>query len=74
MIAASVAFAGAPGAAFADDLPARVTFSTFINAVKDHQIEKVQIMDQGKTAAFIKADGIKGIVNLIPDPDLLQTL
>ena len=71
----SAAFAMGPNAAFAADPPAgNVTFTAFLNGVKDHQIERVQILDAGRSASFINSDGFKGFVNLIPDPNLLQTL
>ena len=75
LAAVSVALASAPGAAFAADPPVgNVTFTAFLNGVKDHTIDKVNIVDGGKSAAFTNTDGFKGFVNLIPDPNLLQTL
>jgi len=53
VLALSTAMTIGPGAAFAEDgvtpIPAgNVTFTTFLNAVKAHQIEKVNIVDGGK--------------------------
>ena len=44
-----------------------------MEGVNDHLIKAVNIAEDGKSAQFLAEDGGRGSVQLIPDPDLINT-
>jgi hypothetical protein len=51
-----------------------ISYSEFITGVKNHVIERVKFLADGKSAQFYNTDGDKGSVNLFNDPGLLDFL
>jgi cell division protease FtsH len=51
-----------------------VSYTTFLQGVKEHLIDRVRIDPTGRTAEFLNVDGVKGQVNLFNDPNLLKIL
>jgi len=62
-----------PAPAFAAMLQ-QYSYTTFVQQIKDHMIEKVRLDPTGRTAEFLNVDGIRGSVNLFNDPGLLKLL
>lgn len=51
-----------------------VSYSAFLQAIKDHTIERVRISPDGRFAEFLNLEGIRGSVNLFNDPNLFNLL
>lgn len=51
-----------------------VSYTSFLQGVKEHLIDRVRIDPTGRTAEFLNVDGVKGQVNLFNDPNLLKIL
>lgn len=51
-----------------------ISYTTFLQGVKEHLIDRVRIDPTGRTAEFLNVDGAKGAVNLFNDPNLLKIL
>lgn len=69
--------------AYADDIISKATmtapagtisYTTFLEGVRQHLIERVRIDPTGRTAEFLNVDGARGQVNLFNDPNLLKIL
>lgn len=52
----------------------KISYTDFLKGVKEHIIERVYIIENGKQAKFIQNDGDRGFVYLYNDPDLLEFL
>ena len=52
----------------------RMSYSDFIEAVKDKEISRVLISPDNGTAQIVENDGSRSEVNLAPDKDLLKIL
>lgn len=62
-------------ASAADVLPSgEVTYTKFMDAISAHDIERVRIAADGRTAEFLNTEGGRGAVNLFNDPSLFKTL
>lgn len=73
--AASPAFADdASTAALKESLKGNVSYSKFLDGVKEHIIERVRVEPNGRTADFITADGGRGQVELFNDPEFLNQI
>lgn len=71
----------APQMAYAEDgaptsiIPSGdVTYTRFMDAITNHNIERVRIAADGRTAEFLNIDGGRGAVNLFNDPNLFKIL
>lgn len=51
-----------------------LSYTMFMRYVNEGMIKAVNIAEDGRSAAYLSSDGGRGQVQLIPDPDLLQTL
>jgi hypothetical protein len=51
-----------------------VSYTTFLDGVKEHLIERVKIFGNGNYAEFLNSEGAGGYVALYPDPDLYKIL
>lgn len=78
LLAASIAIAMGPQAAFAADgkiMPeGMVSYSQFLSGVNEHVIERVRVGADGRSAEFLNVDGGRGVVNLFNDPSLFKIL
>lgn len=68
-----------PAAAFAEGEPTtllngQVTYTKFMEGITHHDIERVRIAADGRTAEFLNAEGGRGAVNLFNDPSLFKLL
>ena len=59
-------------ATLATSLTGQVSYSKFLEGVKEHIIEKVRVEPNGRTADFITSDGLRGQVELFNDPEFLK--
>ena len=66
--AASPAFAEELAKLNAQGLNGNISYSTFLDGVKNGLIEKVRVEPNGRTADFINVDGGRGQVELFNDP------
>lgn len=55
-------------------LRGNVSYSAFINAVKNDQIVAVNVADNGREAAFKSVGGGVGKFQIVPDPDFFQIM
>ena len=67
-------FAGTPLAAYADVPSGQVSYTRFLEGVNAHDIERVRVAADGRTAEFLNTEGARGFVNLLNDPNLFKTL
>ena len=68
-------FAANPAMAVDKIMPSgQVSYSTFLQGVNDHVIEKVRVAADGRQAEFLNVDGVRGAVNLFNDPNLFKIL
>ena len=51
-----------------------VTYTRFMDGISAHNIERVRIAADGRTAEFLNTEGGRGAVNLFNDPGLFKTL
>jgi len=51
-----------------------ISYSNFINAVKDDQIRAVEVSDNGREAAFRSEGGGLGKFQIVPDPDFFKIM
>ncbi len=51
-----------------------ISYSEFMQGVKNHVIERVKFLADGKSAQFLNTSGDIGSVNLFNDPGLLDFL
>lgn len=51
-----------------------VSYSKFLDGVKEHIIERVRVEPNGRTADFITLDGSRGQVELFNDPEFLNQI
>jgi cell division protease FtsH len=82
LVAVQTASAAQP--AFAEDLSkaellertlqGQVSYSKFLEGVKEHLIERVRVEPNGRTADFITNDGFRGQVELFNDPEFLKQI
>ena len=75
MVTGSVA--GTPLAAYAEGenlIQGQVTYTQFLEAIKSHDIERIRIAADGRTAEFLNTEGARGAVNLFNDPNLFKLI
>jgi len=58
----------------AKNLNVQVSYSRFLEGVKEHVIERVRVEPNGRTADFITNDGARGQVELFNDPEFLKQI
>lgn len=51
-----------------------VTYTKFMEGITSHNIERVRIAADGRTAEFLNTEGARGAVNLFNDPGLFKIL
>ena len=51
-----------------------ISYSNFMNAVKDKQIQAVEVSDDGREAAFRSVGGGLGKFQIVPDPDFFTIM
>jgi ATP-dependent Zn protease len=62
------------GSDLARQLSGQVSYSKFLEGVKQHIIERVRVEPNGRTADFITNDGARGQVELFNDPEFLKQI
>ncbi len=50
------------------------TYDKFLNAVNNQKVERIQLSADRSRAIFTSQEGKQVLVNLVPDPDLINTL
>ena len=64
----------APQAAMAEMPSGTVTYTRFLEGINAHEIERVRVAADGRTAEFLTNEGARGNVNLFNDPNLFKLL
>lgn len=62
------------GPELAKQLNGQVSYSKFLEGVKEHIIERVRVEPNGRTADFITTEGARGQVELFNDPEFLKQI
>lgn len=63
-----------PQAAMAEMPSGNVTYTRFLEGINGHEIERVRVAADGRTAEFLTTEGARGSVNLFNDPNLFKLL
>lgn len=63
-----------PSPAMAQMEGGQVTYTRFLEGVNAHDIERVRVAADGRTAEFLTSEGTRGAVNLFNDPNLFKLL
>jgi ATP-dependent Zn protease len=63
-----------PSPAMAQMEEGPATYTRFLEGVSAHDIERVRVAADGRTAEFLTSEGARGAVNLFNDPNLFKML
>lgn len=58
----------------AGDLQGNISYSTFLEGIKEGLIDRVRVEPNGRTADFLNPEGLRGKVELFNDPGFLDTI